>query len=306
MTDLVADIGGTNARVAFRSGGRIGTPHLRRTADFSGLTDLLKDVTAAAHIRPHRAALALAGPITGDTIKFTNLPWSFSAQELARDLGVEQLLLENDVAAVAWSVPHTPSTELAILRAGEPVRATKVVIAPGTGLGMSAVTPIGDDRWTVITSEGGHAYAASEVMGSVAPKIWHGPLTWEELLSGDGLLMIYRNTARHIRAKAPAEVTSLARAGDEDARGALEVYAKLLGACAGDMAMIFGARGGCYIAGGVMPALGELFPIHAFEEGFMSKGTFANYLKPIPVFLMTDPYAALRGLGSLLDQHAPA
>jgi glucokinase len=71
MTDLVADIGGTNARVAFRSGGRIGTPHLRRTADFSGLTDLLKDVTAAAHIRPHRAALALAGPITGDIIKFT-------------------------------------------------------------------------------------------------------------------------------------------------------------------------------------------------------------------------------------------
>jgi len=306
MTDLVADIGGTNARVAFRSGGRIGTPHLRRTADFASLRDLLTDVIGAAHIRPHRAALALAGPVTGDTFTFTNLPWSFSGRTLAQELGVEQLLLENDVAAIAWSVPQAPTTELAVLRPGKPARAAKVVIAPGTGLGMSALAPVGDDRWTVLSSEGGHAYAASEVMGPLAPKIWHdgAPMTWEQLLSGEGLLNIYRHTARNIKAKTPADVTTLAKSGDDDARNGLELYAKLLGSCAGDMALIFSARGGCYIAGGVVPALGDLFSPHAFEAGFVAKENFATYVKAIPVFLMTDPYAALAGLGYLLDQNA--
>ncbi len=306
MTDLVADIGGTNARVAFRTGGRIGAPRLRRTADFASLKDLLADVVREAHVRPHRAALAVAGPITGDVIKFTNLPWSFSGQALARDLGVEQLLLENDVAAIAWSLPYMSSTALSVLRNGAAVRATKVVIAPGTGLGMSALTPIGDDRWTVLSSEGGHAYAASEVMGAHAPMIWNegAPLTWEQLLSGEGLLKMYRQTARNPTASSPENVTALAKSGDEDARNLLELYARLLGSCAGDMAMIFGARGGCYIAGGIVPALGDAFPIHAFEAGFVSKGNFQNYLKPIPVFLITEPYPALHGLGHLLDQHS--
>ncbi len=116
--------------------------------------------------------------------------------------------------------------------------------------------------------------------------------------------MMYRQTARTVKANTPADVTALAKSGDEDAHNVLELYARLLGSCAGDMAMIFGARGGCYIAGGVVPALGDLFPIHAFESGFVSKGTFESYVKPIPVFLVTDPYAALHGLGYLLDQHA--
>lgn len=305
MTDLVADIGGTNARVAFRTGGRLSAPHLRLTADFSSVKDLLADVIREAHVKPHRAALALAGPITGDHIKFTNLPWSFSGQALARDLGVEQLFLENDVAAVAWSLPQMQAADLSILRNGAPARAPKIVIAPGTGVGMSALAPIGEDHWTVVNSEGGHAYAASEVIGPLAPKIWHegAPLTWEQLLSGDGLLMTYRQTARTINAKAPADVTALAKSGDGDALNALEIYAKLLGACAGDMAMIFGARGGCYIAGGIVPAFGELFPIHAFESGFLSKGNFRSYVDPIPVLVITDPYPALQGLGYLLDQH---
>lgn len=304
MTDLIADIGGTNARVAFRTNGQIGTPHLRRTADFASLKDLLTDVIAAAQVKPHRAALALAGPITGDTVKFTNLPWSFSGKALAQELGVAQLLLENDVAAIAWSLPRMTPTDLSVLRSGEPAHATKVVIAPGTGVGMSALTPAGK-QWTVVNSEGGHAHAASEVVGALAPQIWREgvPLSWEQLLSGDGLLMMYRGIARSIKAESPADVTALARSGDDDARSVLGIYARLLGACAGDMAMIFGARGGCYIAGGVVPALGDLFPTEAFEAGFVSKGDFEAYVKPIPVFLITHPYPALQGLCSLLDQH---
>lgn len=305
MTDLVADIGGTNARVAFRTNGQIGTPHLRRTADFASLKDLLADVIQTAHVRPRRAALALAGPITEDIVRFTNLPWSFSGKALAQGLGVEQLLLENDVAAIAWSLPQLTSADLSVLRNGQPVHATKVVIAPGTGVGMSALTPIGN-QWAVVNSEGGHAYAASEVLGTYGPKIWREgvPLSWEQLLSGDGLLMMYRATARSIKAKTPADVTALARASDDDARNVLDMYARLLGACAGDMAMIFGARGGGYIAGGIVPALGDLFPIPAFESGFLSKGDFEPYVKPIPVFLVTHPYPALHGLGQLLDRHA--
>src|SRR5262245_38793930 len=107
MTDLVADIGGTNARVAFRNDGDLSEAYLRRTADFPSLTALLRDVISEADAKPLRAALAVAGPITGDVVKLTNLPWEFSAEALRRELNLKTLLVENDVAAIAWSVPAT-------------------------------------------------------------------------------------------------------------------------------------------------------------------------------------------------------
>jgi glucokinase len=302
MTDLLADIGGTNARIAFRGSQGLGDVHLRRTADFSSLKVLIADVIAAEKTTPLRAALAVAGPVTGDTVKLTNLPWEFSAGALKRELSLDALLVENDVAAIAWSALTTK--KLSLLRAGTAAHAPRLVIAPGTGLGMAALVPIDERRWTVVASEGGHAYAGPSpaLDRADAQKLWRDDarLSWEELLSGDGLLMLYRRDAS--RAATPAEVTALAQSGDRDALAAVELYARLLGACTGDMALIYGARGGCYVAGGVVPALGPLFRADAFTAGFLGKAKFESYLAPVPVYLMTDPYAALAGLTVLLDR----
>lgn len=302
--DLLADIGGTNARVAFREDGEP-RPHvfLRRAADFTSLDALLADVIAQAKTRPTRALVAVPGPVAGEAIKLTNLPWEFERGALARHLGVPSLGIANDLEAVAWSLPHLASGDIVTWRAAAPSAGARVVVAPGTGLGVSALVPHGG-TWAAVPSEGGHALA---VMPRAAPPraqtLWRaGPPSWEDLLSGNGLLRIYQALAATRKiAASPADVTARAENGDPEALEAIGFFSELLGGCAGDMAMIFGAKGGCYIAGGVVPALGKLFDAARFIAGFSDKGSYRPYVDTIPINLISHPYPALVGLAALMD-----
>jgi len=305
--DLFADIGGTNARVVFRiEEAALSRVYLRKSADFDALDALLLDVMAEAGLQPTRAAVAVPGPVLMDTVQLTNLPWHFTCTALGRALGVgEDIAVFNDLEAVAWSLPLLGKTDLDVLRPGRPQpRAPHVVVAPGTGLGVAALVPALLSHWTAVASEGGHALAAAprkDLEGYDA--LWTDPPpAWEDLLSGGGLLRIYRAIAQHPQADEPAHVSELARAGDTAARDSVDVFSELLGACAGDMVMIFGAHAGCYIAGGVVPALGASFSPSRFEKGFLAKGAFASYLEPVPVLLIREPYPALRGLVAFIDR----
>ncbi len=306
--DLLADIGGTNARVAFRKDCEPWPQvFLRRTADFDSLETLLADVVAEAGAKPTRAIVAVPGPVNGETVKLTNLPWTFKRGALARHIAVPSLSIANDLEAVAWSLPHLSSADIVTWRAGTAARGARVVVAPGTGLGVSALAPHGTD-WTAVPSEGGHALA---VMPRGAPAraqvLWRTGPCWEDLLSGGGLLRIYRALAGTTKGAAnPAEVTALADAGDSVALEAIGFFSELLGGCAGDMAMIFGAKGGCYIAGGVVPALGKLFDAARFMAGFSDKGAYGPYVDAVPVHLISHPYPALIGLAALMDSNARA
>lgn len=305
--DLLADIGGTNARIAFRKNGRL-APHmfLRRSADFATIEDLLTDVVREAHLTPTRAAVAVAGPVLDDTVILTNLPWRFSCTALGEALGVgDEIAVFNDLEAVAWSLPTLTTHDLDAFRAGAAVtHAARVVLAPGTGLGVAALVPVPSGQWTAVPSEGGHAIAA--LQGSDAHHAAltaNGPLSWEDVLSGTGLLRLYQALGGG-PATTPAAVTAEAKDGDARARAAVDWFADVLGACAGDMTLIFGARGGCYIAGGVVPALGPLFDVARFSRAFTDKGPFANYLAGVPVFLIREPYPAVRGMAAFLDTTA--
>lgn len=304
--DLLADIGGTNARIAFRKDCEPWPQvFLRRTTDFKSLTDLLANVITEAGAKPTRALVAVPGPVSGETITLTNLPWQFARAELAGDLGVPSLSIVNDLEAVAWSLPHLASGDIVTWRTAAPSRAARVVVAPGTGLGVSALAPHGN-TWTAVPSEGGHALA---VMPRAAPQrahaLWRTNPCWEDLLSGSGLLRIYHALAGTTKGAAnPAEVTALAEAGDPAALEAIGFFSELLGGCAGDLAIIFGAKGGCYIAGGVVPALGKLFDIARFIAGFSDKGNYGPYVDAIPLHLIAHPYPALVGLAALLDSRA--
>lgn len=304
--DLLADIGGTNARVAFRTDGAP-WPHvfLRQAADFPSLDALLADVIAEAGAKPTRAAVAVPGPVVGEIIQLTNLPWQVERRALARTLGASSLAVVNDLQAVAWSLPYLASGDIAPWRAGSPAPAARAVVAPGTGLGVGALVPDGD-RWTVVPSEGGHALA---VMPRATPErlrpLWRAAPSWEDLLSGGGLLRI-AHAVGVSSAVTPADVTALADGNDAQALEAIGFFSELLGACAGDMAMIFGAKGGCFIAGGVVPALGRLFDVARFIAGFDDKGSFGPYVETIPLALVSHPYPALVGLAAVVDAIAGA
>ncbi len=299
--DLLADIGGTNARVTFRSADpadpRRSRVYLRQTADFATLEDLLGDVMAEAQTAPARAIIAVPGPVTGETLTFANLPWRLSPRALKDKLGVGDLRLMNDLEAVALALPHLKSDDVAIWRAGAPVRATQVIVAPGTGLGVGALART-EGRWCAVTSEGGHALAAMPRETPPALRaLWTGAPCWEDLLSGNGLVRIYRALSE-ATATDPSAITALAGEGDAQARAAIGFFSYLLGVCAGDMAIVFDARGGCYIAGGVVPALGDLFDVTRFTAGFADKGSYRAYTETIPLHLITHPYPALVGLAA--------
>lgn len=305
MTDLLADIGGTHARVAFRKD-REPWPHVfrRRTADFPSLEALLADVIAEAGEKPVRAMLAVPGPVAGARVTPANLDWEITLDGLKRTLGAEAVRLVNDLEAVAWSLPHLTSADLVTWRTGKPAAgAARVVVAPGTGLGVGALVPHAGG-WAAVPSEGGHALS---VMPRAVPdslrKLWRGAPSWEDLLSGGGLLRIHNALGES--AAAPAEVTERARRNDPRALEAIAFFSELLGACAGDMAMIFAAKGGCYIAGGVVPALGKQFDVARFISGFADKGAYSPYVGSIPLALIAHPTPALVGLAALLDSIAP-
>lgn len=300
QVDLLADIGGTNARVAFREAGapwpRIFT---RESAKYSSLESLLADVIAQAGLKPTRAALALAGPVQGDVVQLTNLPWRVERAALAQELEVTTLALANDLEAVAWALPHLAGADLVNWRERPHQHGARVVVAPGTGLGVGALIP-NARGWAAAPSEGGHALA---VMPRATPErlrlLWRTAPSWEDLISGAGFLRIYK--ALGGTAATPADVSAQAAASDPLALEAVGFFSELLGACAGDMAVIFAAKGGCYIGGGVVPALGPLFDVARFIAGFSDKGAYGPYVDAIAINLIVHPYPALVGLIAVLD-----
>lgn len=304
--DLLADIGGTNARVTFRAGQDMSGPvHFRRTADFPSLAALLRDVMAEAGAAPARAALAVAAPISGDEIGGINLPWRFSVAELTAALGVKRIAVENDVAAAAWALTalgpgHTsPLTPLITSSSG-----AKVVVAPGTGLGIAALTPDHRGGWVAVASEGGHAgVALPPGITGQDRDLLHGRRdgwSWEDFLSGVGLPRLYH--ALGGKADTPEAVTTRAAAQETLAIRTMDIFSRLLGAFAGDVALMFAGRGGCYLAGGLLGAVGPLFKVELFLAGFRDKDRFTGYMADIPVYFLTHPHPALVGLGVLLDR----
>ncbi|MHB1206760.1 MAG: glucokinase [Rhodospirillaceae bacterium] len=306
--DLLADIGGTNARVTFRAGQDMsGAVHLRRTADFPSLAALLRDVIAEAGAAPARAALAVAGPVSGDEIRLTNLPWRFSVTGLTVALGVKRMVVENDVAAAAWALTALGPGDISSLTPLiTPSSGAKVVVAPGTGLGIAALAPDHRGGWVAVASEGGHAgVALPPGITGQDRDLLHARRDgwgWEDFLSGVGLPRLYHALGGHAAVDTPEAVTARATAEEALAIRAMDIFSRLLGAFAGDVVLMFAGRGGCYLAGGLLGAVGPLFKAELFLAGFRDKDRFSGYMADIPVYFLTHPHPALAGLGVLLDR----
>lgn len=313
---LLGDIGGTNARfVLWQRGDAVGEPREFGCGDFATFEDMLAVVLDGLEARPDAAVLAVAAPVIGDAVTLTNRDWHLSASDLATRFGLGACRLLNDFTAVAWSLPGLTDDELDQVGGTTPVPGTaKAVLGPGTGLGVSALVPC-RTGWAPVEGEGGHASLASEDDFEAALLLrlqrTRGHVSHEAALSGDGLVALYRavlEVTGHAasmwsaeRVIAPADVTR--HAADEPggpAGQAVAVFCRLLGAYAGDLALIFGARGGVYIAGGIVPKLGPLFDRDGFRQRFEAKGRFRNYLVAIPAYVIRAPYPALAGLSQFI------
>ena len=313
--DLVADIGGTNARFArIDAAGRPYAEQSLPAADFPGLAAAAEAYLASSGgSRPARAAVAVATPVAGDWIQFTNSDWSFSTEAARRKLGLERLIVLNDFTALALALPLLQPDERRAVGGGEAVPETSIgLIGPGTGLGVSGLVWSGS-RWLPLQAEGGHAtFAAADEREWAVSRVLRrrfGHVSPERLLSGPGLVNLYTALAELEGWPAePLEPADITDRGLADAchhcRDVLDLFCAALGTAAGNLAITLGALGGVYIGGGIVPRLGEFFDRSAFRARFEAKGRFSGYLAAIPTWVITAANPALRGVAAALGDVA--
>ena len=305
--DLIADIGATNSRCALLDERGLITRSKRYlNRNFSNLADLL--ATFADGTTLTRAALAIAAPISGDEVVMTNVDWRFRQKDLQTTLELEALRIVNDFGAVAMSLPLLAESDCHRIGGGEMRgRGARAVLGPGSGLGVAAVVPH-DAGWTPVSGEGGHVTlpAQSDVEARIIAEHAdaNGHCSAERLLSGPGLVRIYSSLARQAGLDAeeltPAEVSERMAAGDATAADAYRVFFALLGTVAGNLALTVGARGGVYIAGGIVPRVIDALEQSEFRERFVSKGRYRSYLESIRTAVITIEEPAFPGLRAAL------
>lgn len=312
---LVGDIGGTNARFGLVDSGSVRPHSIRqyRCEDFVSLPEAIDAYLSDLYrVRITNAAIAVATPIVGDTIRLTNNHWVFSRQALQQKFGFTTLHFVNDFSVQALAIPHLQTTELVsvgdgVRQTGEPL----AVLGPGTGLGVSGLvfndgsssSPI------VIDGEGGHVSLAARsarefnVIAHLQTRFGH--VSAERFLSGPGLTLIH-DALRAIDGlpeleMAPAQI-SMAALEESDAHcvETLQLFCEQLGSVAGDLALVLGARGGVFIGGGIVPKLGDYFYQSGFRRSFENKGRMSSYVKDIPTSVILAENPGLIGAATLV------
>jgi glucokinase len=314
MRRLIGDIGATNARFAWaEADGRIDRVRVLACDDYATIEDALAAYLADDDQpeRPREAALAVASPVTGDAVTLTNHPWSFTISGLRRHFALDRLLVVNDFTANALAMPRLSPAERLAIGGGAPVPEAAIgVLGPGSGLGVSGLVST-RGGWVPLSSEGGHATMApcdereSAVLERMRQRFDH--VSAERVLSGPGLVNLYNILAEIEGVPAapftPAQIADRHIGETEPlARAALTMFCAMLGSFAGNLALILGARGGIYIAGGIVPRLASTLAETPFRARFEAKGRFQLYLAAIPTYVVTHPIPAFLGLIALLDQ----
>ena len=304
MADLlVADIGGTNTRLAVLQDRQLPSePRVFRNAEYPSFESILSEFAGFTGALPDRAAFAVAGPVSNNAVQMTNLGWMLNAMQLTEEFGFAECHLLNDFEALAWATLQFSQDELLQVGGAEPMpAAARAILGPGTGLGVSGLVP-GANGWAAIRGEGGHV-ALAGMTEQEAELVSHfvaqdGFCSAETLISGAGLARIHAYTTG--TPMAPEEITCLALEGDEAARESLEIFCKLLGTVAADLALTLGARGGVYLAGGILPTIGSHFEASGFRARFYSNPRMRAYLAAIPVYLVKPAFPVFGGLAEFV------
>jgi len=310
---LLADIGATNARFALLEESDVVVSETYAVADHASPVDAARVFLAgpAAGHRPDRALIAAAGPVNDGRIALTNAAWIVDPDRIAKGLGVKEVQVLNDFEALGWALPALRPENLVMVGAprGEE-RGTMAVLGPGTGFGLAA-SAFGRQEEIVLVTEGGHVTLSSEnrredaIILALRQQLHH--VSVESVLSGSGLIHLYQAIARTDGKTVPqrdnSEIIQHALAGDcAVSRETLELFCAFLGGAAGNVALTLGARGGVFVAGGIVPRFTDFLKQSAFRERFEAKGRMSDYLRRIPTAVIIHPTPAFIGLAYLADR----
>jgi glucokinase len=307
---LIGDIGGTNARFALLVDA-FAEPRqfpFVKTADFANIDDALQQcILDKSSVQPRSAILALAGPIEGDEVALTNCPWVVRPRDMIENLGFEDVLLANDFEAQALAAASLAGGEREKIGGGvDRDTASRAVLGPGTGLGVAGLVHA-HHTWFPVPGEGGHV--------DVGPRserdfhIWpflepiEGRISAEQLLCGRGIMNIYRAVCAadgiDSPLEKPADVTASALADEDPAAvETVSLFSTYLGRVAGDMALLFMAKGGVFLAGGISQKILPALRGPAFRAAFEDKAPHSALMRTIPTYVVTHPVAALAGLAA--------
>lgn len=320
-TFIAADVGGTHVRLALVHASadaqrpvELGEYRKYRCADYPGLGDILAEfLTQSGAAGIQRGVIASAGCMLDDgSVLATNLPWKLVPEQIRQQLDMQALHLVNDFEAVAYAANYMVDNEVLHLSGPQQIQSgPALVLGPGTGLGAALWIPHGDSA-VVLATEGGHAAlaAGSELELELLTELrrTRSHVATEHLLSGPGLLTLYR-TLCGLRSTVPACATpsdvTVAALADADvyAREALAAFCGLLGSVTGDMALLYGVRGGVYLAGGFLPQIADFLAHSEFAARFLSKGPLQQALTQIPVKVVEHGQLGVIGAATWFLQH---
>jgi glucokinase len=304
---LLGDIGGTNARFAILSeAGAVAALPRALTSDFADIAAAVRHALQGYEGPPPRSAIfAIAAPVESTVVAMTNAAWTIDASRIASDFGLSQVALVNDYTPVAAALAGLAEADLARLGPELPAGpGPALVLGPGTGLGVAALVQAGG-RLRVISTEAGHIEfgPVNEEEAAVWPHIERvgGRVTAETLLSGPGLLRLYRalTAARGEKPTLtqPDHIQIAGQSGsNRRAAEALDWFVRLLGRYAGDLALVFGASGGVYLASGIAPRILDALARGGFRDAFDRKAPHEALMRRIPTWVITNPEPALFGL----------
>jgi glucokinase len=323
MTQIVSvDIGGTHARFALAEieNGRVvhlADPITMKTAEHASFQTAWEAFDAMLDQPiPHVVSIAIAGPVTGEVIKFTNNPWIIRPALIKERLNVDAYTLINDFGAIGHAVAQAGAEHFTHLCGpDQPLTedGTISIVGPGTGLGVAHVHRFAG-RYHVQSTEGGHIDFApldgieDTILARLRKRFTR--VSIERVVSGPGLVEIYETLAaiegRAIQQLDDKALWTLGMAGEDSlASAAIDRFCLSLGSISGDIALAQGGFGGVVIAGGLGLRIKDILLRSAFDQRFRAKGRFEKLMAAIPVKLITHPQPGLLGAAAAFaKEHA--
>ncbi len=304
---LVADIGGTNTRVALAEGRAIRTETIRRyrNTDFPGLESVIRQyVKDEDGVDARAACVAVAGPVRDGRASMTNLDWTIDKETLARATGSETVAILNDLQAQGHALGYLAAENVRTILTGVDAGANAAKLVIGVGTGFNAAPVFDTDHGRLVTpSESGHANlpirTEQELRLCQFVSSAHGFPAIEDVLSGRGLERVYAFLGQEERdpreASAADIMAACANGSDPRSAEAARIFTRILGTVAGNLSLVQLPFGGVYLAGGVARAFAPHLQAFGFGEAFRDKGRFAGFMGNFSVSVIEDDYAALTG-----------
>ena len=317
MRLISGDIGGTKTRMALLRVGEESVETLSEAQFPSGRFDRFEQIVAlfldGLEERADAAAFGIAGPVKGRVCNTTNLPWHIDADTIADTFAIPRVELLNDLEATAWGISALPDSDLVTLNEGaSDARGNGAVIAAGTGLGEAGLFWNGRG-FTPFATEGGHSDFSPRdelefaLLGYLQKRFGH--VSWERVVSGPGLVDIFRFLLEHRRSEISERIASrmqreepaavIANEADNEesplCREAMNLFIRLYGAEAGNLALKQMATGGLFIGGGIAPKILPWLVTGSFIEAFRAKGRMSELMESMPVKVILNDRAALLG-----------